>query len=83
MQILVEGFWLPKAGNTEDEYEDALSPKKTQGKLERKFPRFAVADGATESSFSGLWAQLLVDSNSHGPLTAMNIRRRIKELGQK
>lgn len=83
MQISVEGFWLPKAGNTKDEYEDALSHKKTQGKLERKSPRFAVADGATESSFSGLWARLLVNSHSRGPLAAMNIRHRVEKLGEK
>lgn len=83
MQILVEGFWLPKDGNSEEEYEDALSHRKVQGKLARKEPRFAVADGATESSFSGLWAQLLVDSNSRAPLSAANVRRRVEVLGER
>ena len=54
-------FALPKRGNKVDEYEDAFdgSPKKG---------RFAVADGASESSFSGLWAKLLVEGFVHpGP----------------
>jgi hypothetical protein len=46
-------WWLPKAGNTPEEYEDAFVTLPEQG-------RFAVADGATETSFSGLWAAALV-----------------------
>lgn len=83
MYILVEGLWLPKAGHNAGEYEDALSHRKTLGKLIRKAPRFAVADGATESSFSGLWAQLLVDSNSRAPLNQTNVRQRVEELSKK
>lgn len=45
--------WLPKRGNTEDEYEDARAGDPARG-------RFAIADGATESSFAGAWARLLV-----------------------
>src|SRR5262245_37115816 len=41
---------VPRAGNTEAEYEDALAAAAG---------RFAIADGASESSFAGLWAQLL------------------------
>jgi hypothetical protein len=44
---------LPKRGSTETEYEDAF------GVAEDRF-RFAVADGATEASFSGVWAKQLV-----------------------
>jgi len=83
MRISVQNFWLPKAGSSREEYEDASSHEKTQGELERKKPRFAVADGATESSFSGLWAKLLVDSNSHGPLTLVNLRRRVEILAKR
>ncbi|MCB0827108.1 MAG: protein phosphatase 2C domain-containing protein [Armatimonadetes bacterium] len=83
MRILVEGLWLPKAGHSEGEYEDALSHRKTQGKLTKKAPRFAVADGATESSFSGVWARLLVNSNSRAPLNPANVRQRVEGLGRK
>ncbi len=83
MCVLVEGFWLPKAGHREEEYEDALSHRKVQRKLTKRAPRFAVADGATESSFSGLWAQSLVRSNSQAPLNTANVRRRVKALGRK
>lgn len=45
---------LPKCGCTEDEYEDAWAADPIRG-------RFAVADGASESSFAGLWARLLTE----------------------
>ena len=47
-------LWLPKGGNTREEYEDAAN-----GDSERY--RFAFADGASESSYAGPWARLLVD----------------------
>jgi hypothetical protein len=53
VEIHAKEFWLPKSGNTKAEYEDAFhaSPDNC---------RFAVADGATETSFSGIWAKQLV-----------------------
>lgn len=51
---------LPKDGNTEDEYEDAAYPLVFSETEEQPEFRCAVADGATETSFSGLWANLLV-----------------------
>lgn len=48
--------WEPKLGNSATEYEDAFWPP-----LGRAFAeRFAVADGATESSYSREWAEALV-----------------------
>ncbi len=46
-------FQVPKRGNTPDEYEDAFAANSARG-------RFAIADGATESSHARLWAELLV-----------------------
>jgi hypothetical protein len=43
---------VPKRGCTAEEYEDAWAADPAAG-------AFAVADGASESSYSGLWAQLL------------------------
>jgi hypothetical protein len=45
---------VPKHGHTADECEDAWAADPT-GR------RFAVADGASESAFAGLWARLLVE----------------------
>lgn len=53
MEIYAKEFWLPKRGSTDAEYEDASSIS------DDRF-RFAVADGATETSFSGIWARQLV-----------------------
>lgn len=47
-------FFLHKDGNQPDEYEDAFAGNPKVG-------RFAVADGASESSFASLWAKLLVE----------------------
>ncbi len=46
-------YWLPRRGNTPDEFEDAFALDEASG-------RYAVADGATEGCFTGLWARLLV-----------------------
>ena len=46
-------FWLARRGHTPAEYEDAFAADDAAG-------RFAVADGATEGCFTGLWARLLV-----------------------
>ncbi len=47
-------FWVPCGGNRPEDYEDAFAANAEAG-------RFALADGATESSFAALWAQLLVN----------------------
>lgn len=47
-------FFLHKDGNQPEEYEDAFAGNPKVG-------RFAVADGASESSFASLWAKLLVE----------------------
>lgn len=61
MRIGFSAFWLQKAGNAADEYEDAYAPEDVNDAECAEF-RCAVADGATETSFSGLWAQILVDA---------------------
>ena len=57
MNIIYKTYWLPKAGNKKSEYEDRFWPAT---KNEQAISRFAIADGATETSFSKLWAQILV-----------------------
>src|SRR5438309_355857 len=47
-------FHLPRRGHAPAEYEDAFAADPCSG-------RFAVADGASESSFAGRWARLLVE----------------------
>lgn len=46
-------FGVPKAGHTLEEYEDAFAGDPDNG-------RFAIADGASESAFADMWAQILV-----------------------
>jgi hypothetical protein len=60
MRIVSTTFWLPKRGNTNEEYEDSAAPMEAV-ETETDVYRCAVADGATETSFSGFWAKLLCD----------------------
>lgn len=60
MHIVTTTLWLPKKGNTTEEYEDAAFPEEAFETSTDHF-KCAVADGATETSFSGLWARLLVE----------------------
>ena len=48
------GFRLARRGSTADECEDAWA-------IDAEATRVAVADGATESAYPGVWAQLLVE----------------------
>jgi hypothetical protein len=47
-------FHLPRSDSTAEEYEDAWAADAAAG-------RFAVADGASESTYAGLWARLLAE----------------------
>jgi hypothetical protein len=72
-------FWMPKQGNTLAEYEDALWPREIQ--TCDSFPlRLAVADGATETSFSGLWARLLVTAYGRGRLAEVNFQSALDRI---
>ena len=59
MRVTTQMFSLPKAGNTEEEYEDAFWPDEVSAAQSLQGFRCAVADGATETSFSGDWAKML------------------------
>lgn|SRR5262245_13146707 len=60
-------WWAPKAGNAAQEYEDAYA-------VEAAALRFAVADGASETSFAKQWAELLVDRFVHEPPAPEGLR---------
>lgn len=59
MRAALTACWVPRAGSEEREYEDAFYPRASGDRHARRL-RFAVADGASESMLSGLWADLLV-----------------------
>ncbi|HZS93764.1 MAG TPA: hypothetical protein VFA78_03135 [Chloroflexota bacterium] len=80
-RVRIRPLAAPKRGSAPDEYEDAYWPRRA---LVREEVRCAVADGATESSFSGAWARLLVDAYRRGvlddELTALpHLQRRWQE----
>lgn len=60
MEPLVNAYWTAKHGTSADEYEDAFA-------CSTNSRHFAIADGATESSFADRWAQSLVQKFSKDP----------------
>ena len=82
MQVFAQAFWVPKAGNSDTEYEDAFWPKELPRGQDTCF-RFAVADGATETSFSRTWAMQLVRSFCKGRLDAPLIGDGLRDLQQR
>jgi hypothetical protein len=55
-----QAFHVWKHGNAAEDYEDAGAGEVTNG-------RFAVADGASEASFAGIWARMLVENFTTAP----------------
>jgi len=72
--------WLPKSGNALGEYEDAFC---RHCHLGADVSRLAVADGATEASFSRQWAQLLVRAYCDGQFANDVLWRALQELQPK
>lgn len=82
MHVLAQAFSLPKAGNSVEEYEDAFWPEQQVDKTVKSFS-FAIADGATETSFSGLWARMLVRSYCKGELAKSKMQKTLSSLQRK
>lgn len=74
MHVIADPFWVTKSGNDNIEFEDAFCP---QGQIDDDTSciRFAIADGATESSFSKQWAASLTKAYCDGDLTSPRSRR--------
>jgi hypothetical protein len=81
MQASSRIFWAPKRGNTTDEDEDAFWPREPLA-LHSKLLRFAVADGATETSFAGSWARILTRAYCRDLLSEKKIRKTMPRLEQ-
>jgi hypothetical protein len=79
MLVRAHTLWLPKSGNTPEEYEDAFWPDHVIDREVGAF-RCAVADGATETSFSGLWARILVRAWCKGRLEASQMELHLPKL---
>jgi hypothetical protein len=75
-------FQVSKAGNQEGECDDRVQVSKYLERGKRVF-RFAIADGATESAFSGLWAQALseayVQANRHKPMSPVDLENLVNQ----
>ena len=71
----IKVFSCPKLGNSLEEYEDAWAHRQTRTPVGI---RVAVADGATESSFSKLWAVLLAESYVRSTVVGVEFFARLK-----
>lgn len=60
IKVHAVGYYVEKAGNSRDQYEDA-------SRLDLSTGRFAVADGASSAYDSKNWARLLVDKFVKSP----------------
>ncbi|HWW16748.1 MAG TPA: protein phosphatase 2C domain-containing protein [Candidatus Dormibacteraeota bacterium] len=74
MRFFSDVLWVQKAGNPQEEYEDAFWPRRVVLGERHAELSVAVADGATESSFSGVWARQLVHAYCRGILNSDNVR---------
>jgi hypothetical protein len=72
-------FWLQKDGNSAEEYEDAFAVDQRE-MAPGLVLRLAIADGATETLFSGLWARLLADAYCNGELTTLRFDASLASL---
>lgn len=73
-------FTIPKAGNRISENEDAVFPQVGVGQAVNSLPStFIVSDGATQTSFSGLWAELLTNNCAKYRLSEPNFLRAIEQ----
>ncbi len=81
MHIVAETFWLPKQGYQSSDYEDAYYPSSLVNQQLNTFS-CAVADGATESSFSDQWAQLLVKAYCESKLKIDSFSHHLLSLQQ-
>lgn len=81
VQVVSECFALPKAGNRKDEYEDAFNCNAFFNK-NTAYYRFAVADGASESSFADIWADLLASGYCDGTFDSKHIQKSISKLSK-
>ena len=82
MHVEQDVFYLQKAGNSPDEYEDAFWLPHDAHK-QRTVYRYAIADGATETSFSGLWARLLVEAHGEGKIGIVSDQQILEPLQQR
>jgi len=73
MHTSATAWWAPKSGNTASEYEDAYAVKP-------EALRFAVADGASETSFARQWAELLVEGFVQEAPSAAGLREFVTPL---
>jgi len=82
LQCQFKSITLPKFGNTVDENEDNfLEPSKSE--IETDFlMRFAISDGATESSFSKEWSDLLANAYTDKSFDKDHLPETIKKISE-
>jgi hypothetical protein len=87
MALTIHANWVQKSGNSEAEYEDALAFRSGSQRIAPRHQsrsRVAIADGATDSWCSGLWASLVVEAAIQGKRnTNQSIIDRFEQLRER
>lgn len=73
---------LAKIGNSKDENEDNILAPSTTEIIDEQIVRFAISDGATESSFSKEWSDLLVSCFKDKSFDPENLPTTIKRISE-
>lgn len=83
MELEIQNFWLPKLGNTKDDYEDAFSPR-CKGIIKGNSFSLSLSDGATESAFSKEWAKLLTRNFAKEPFFEIDsLKERVQQIASR
>lgn len=79
LQCSFKSITVPKCGNSEKENEDSLL---TPADVYEPVLKFAVADGATETSFSREWSKILVDFYNEYPFEEEHFNTTVQKAAQ-
>jgi serine/threonine protein phosphatase PrpC len=73
---------LSKLGNSEDENEDSILEASKSEVESGTIVRFAISDGATESSFSKEWSKFLVCAYKNKPFDKEHLPETLKSISE-
>lgn len=81
-EVYIDSFHTQKAGNAASEYEDAFWTPVPTTRLRKEGLRIAIADGATDAVYSGLWARLLVKAYGKRRMTGETAPDHLRKVAQ-
>ncbi len=80
--VYIDILHTQKAGNSASEYEDAFWAPEPTARLREGSLRVAIADGATDAMYSGLWARLLVKAYGKRRMTSETVQAHLAKAAR-